>query len=351
MFDFQIKIIDTSEWKYFKVSKLFEFSKGKDSSPKNNNSGVVDGVKCIVAKNNNCGVGGLKLNPKFVWHKEALVIIGQGDGGAGLSYYVDPPFCANLCVWVLTPKDNVYFNKYVGLFLSTILSKYKNVFSHSKGINLKILNELTIKLPVNANGEPDWKFMEEYIKSLNNKINDYFFNELKNFKNEVINISKWKEFKLDDSNLFELYSSKNSLDKNKIKNIQERPKIFNYVTRADVNNGVSFKICKQDVILNKGHCLTIGLDTQTAFYQENDFYTGQNIQILRIKNNCSKYTYLFVASIIKLLIKSKFQWGGNGATLGRLKKLSIKLPIDPNGDPDWEYMDNYIKSLPYSKYI
>lgn len=161
----------------------------------------------------------------------------------------------------------------------------------------------------------------------------------------IINTSTWKEFKLGDSNLFDLYSSKNSLDKSKIINSDDQPKIYNYVSRSDTNNGINFKICKQNVDINKGHCLTIGLDTQTSFYQEHDFYTSQNIQILRIKDNCSKYTYLFLSSIIKLIIKNKFQWGGNGATLGRLKKLSIKLPADDSGNPDWIYMGNYIKYL------
>jgi hypothetical protein len=26
----------------------------------------------------------------------------------------------------------------------------------------------------------------------------------------------------------------------------------------------------------------------------------------------------------------------------------IKLPATPQGEPDWEFMENYIKSLPYS---
>lgn len=151
--------------------------------------------------------------------------------------------------------------------------------------------------------------------------------------------------------MFDLYSSKNYLDKIKIVDVDDQPKDFNYISRSDVNNGINLKVCKQNIEINKGHCLTIGLDTQTSFYQEQDFYTGQNIQILRIRRKCSKYTYLFLSSIIKLIIKNKFQWGSNGATLGRLKKLSIKLPVDHNSEPDWEYMENYIKSLPYIKYL
>ena len=36
---------------------------------------------------------------------------------------------------------------------------------------------------------------------------------------------------------------------------------------------------------------------------------------------------------------------------GRLKKLSIKLPVDSKGEPDWKFMEDYIKSLPYSSNI
>jgi len=32
----------------------------------------------------------------------------------------------------------------------------------------------------------------------------------------------------------------------------------------------------------------------------------------------------------------------------RLEKLNIKLPADKNGNPDWKFMEDYIKSLPYS---
>ena len=31
--------------------------------------------------------------------------------------------------------------------------------------------------------------------------------------------------------------------------------------------------------------------------------------------------------------------------------MKIKLPVTPSGEPDWKFMENYIKSLPYSKHI
>ena len=46
---------------------------------------------------------------------------------------------------------------------------------------------------------------------------------------------------------------------------------------------------------------------------------------------------------------TKFNWGGNGATLTRLKKTKIMLPKNKQGNPDFVYMENYIKSLETKK--
>ena len=34
-----------------------------------------------------------------------------------------------------------------------------------------------------------------------------------------------------------------------------------------------------------------------------------------------------------------------------MKKSRIKLPVTSSGEPDWQFMEDYIKSLPYSKNI
>ena len=39
----------------------------------------------------------------------------------------------------------------------------------------------------------------------------------------------------------------------------------------------------------------------------------------------------------------KFNWGGNGATLGRLRKLCVLLPATSDGDPDYAFMEKYMK--------
>ena len=43
-------------------------------------------------------------------------------------------------------------------------------------------------------------------------------------------------------------------------------------------------------------------------------------------------------------------WGGNGALLTRLRRSKIQLPVNEASEPDFEYMENYIKEIEAAKY-
>ncbi|HDZ5085045.1 TPA: restriction endonuclease subunit S [Campylobacter jejuni] len=150
---------------------------------------------------------------------------------------------------------------------------------------------------------------------------------------------KWKEFVIGE--IFEVRATLSGIDKNKLNG---KKGIYPYITRSDKTNGVDSFIAKQDVYhYNEANVITIGLDTQTAFYQSDKFYTGQNIQILTYKE-LNKYNALFIIILLKKLME-KFSWGGNGATLARLKRGKIILPIDSNGNPDYKFMESYMKAI------
>lgn len=146
---------------------------------------------------------------------------------------------------------------------------------------------------------------------------------------------EWGEFQL--SSVFSIQSTSSSIDKIKLlKGLGEYP----YITRTDRNNGIDSFICEQpNYKRDTGNCITIGLDTQTAFYQPSEFYTGQNIQILRSKMLNSENAK-FVLPLLKNLL-SIFNWGSSGATLTRLRRSKILLPTGDDGNPDWGYMENY----------
>lgn len=95
--------------------------------------------------------------------------------------------------------------------------------------------------------------------------------------------------------------------------------------------------------VDEGNVITIGLDTQTVFYQPTSFYTGQNIQVIR-HSQLDRYNALFLIVAIKKLVE-KFSWGSYGATLTRLRKSRIYLPATDKGEIDFAFMSAFMKDV------
>lgn len=121
-----------------------------------------------------------------------------------------------------------------------------------------------------------------------------------------------------------------------------------YVIRTTINNGVEKFVKKENYELNKGNLIIIGSESEKAFYQELSFLTGNNITQL-YNNQMNRDSTLFVATILNL---ESFKYSyGRTWNKTKIENACIKLPIDSSDNPDWEYMEKYIKSLPYSKYL
>lgn len=156
---------------------------------------------------------------------------------------------------------------------------------------------------------------------------------------------EWETFYISnerENGIFTLRASLSGIDKNKL--IDGNDKEIPYITRSDFNNGVALFVGKEQrekYKIDHGNVITIGLDTQTVFYQLHSFYTGQNIQVL-FNEHLNKYTAKFIIPLLKMQV-SRLSWGGNGATLGRLKRMQLLLPINEDNLPDYAFMEQYIR--------
>lgn len=124
---------------------------------------------------------------------------------------------------------------------------------------------------------------------------------------------------------------------------REGEHVFPFITRTEKNNGLNDLVALQDRPVNKLNTISIGLDTQTVFYQPTEYYTGQNIQVLSIQN-LNREIALFLIPLIKTQLEN-LSWGGTGATLSRLMAKRLLLPITKEGSPNWDYMEQYIVNI------
>lgn len=153
---------------------------------------------------------------------------------------------------------------------------------------------------------------------------------------------KYKSFDLTgEEGIFTVESTQSGIDS--INLIKEGKSIYPYVTRTANNNGVQCFVPKQNKPLEKGKTISVGLDTQTVNYQPYSYYTGQNVQIFS-NPHLNENTAMYLIPLIKKQLEN-LNWGGNGATLGRLANKKIMLPINEEDEIDWLYMETYIVNL------
>lgn len=124
-----------------------------------------------------------------------------------------------------------------------------------------------------------------------------------------------------------------------------------YITRTAKDNGTELFLDSTNFKdkISFGNCITIGAEGLKAYYQSKNFLTGNKVNILR-NDKMNKYNSLFLIAILDLQMEEKFSYG-RAVVKGRLEEMKVKLPVDSNGEPDWQVMEDYIKSLPYSKVL
>lgn len=153
-----------------------------------------------------------------------------------------------------------------------------------------------------------------------------------------LNTENWKWFKVEK--LFECSTTKHSVMQDiSLGNIP-------IVTRSANNNGVAMYVNADKDYISEKNCITIGAEGIVAFYQPTDFTTGVKVYTIKC-NKMNKYIAMFICTILDM---EKYRYNyGNARILDKIKEEKIKLPAGKDGEPDFDFMENYIKSLPYSK--
>lgn len=117
-----------------------------------------------------------------------------------------------------------------------------------------------------------------------------------------------------------------------------------YIGRSSINNGFQGEY---DVDLRKkvnSNSITVSMVGEPrAYYQPYDFACSQNILVLRNDRKLNKYNSKFLCSIINQYLYKKGFGYGYPVGLNRVKRNSLLLPIDKNGEANWQFMEDYIK--------
>ncbi len=333
--------IDIIKWHNYKIGDLFkiESAKGKNSQQLNDGNDI----PYIAASKERNGFNRMVSKEGFEnWISEGncIQLIHIGDAAAGYANYIPNKFIA------MSGKSSCAYNKnmtkYSGLFIAAIISK-TNMHKYSfkdPWTGDKVKNTV-ITLPYKTNTEPDWEYMESYMKNIMQESE----RDIKNLQNISvlkmdIQTEKWGSFKC--SKLFTARNTGNILARDVENGSGKTP----YVTASGINNGVFAHIdaSKYDII--KGHCILIGGKTFTVTYQADNFVSNDshNFVIRTLENNISDLSYKYLVTVIRSYLGQKYSWN-DAVTKDKFLNENIPLPAKLNGQPDWKYMENYMKNI------
>ncbi len=334
-------MIDVKNWKGFRIGDLFIIHPTK--AYKLTNSKLLDGGGNPVVANSayNNGIGGYSTqNPT----EKGNMVTFSDTVDANTIFYQSKDFIGYPHVQGLYPTQYVNnWNEYTYQFFVSVFRKVAITkgFDYGNKFRRDIATNLIVKLPITIDGQPDWAYMESYMKKIMEESEKSLENLKKsNCDNRLIDTRSWKNYML--GNLFELVNSKAYHNKDIVKVKDENGLL--YVTRSKFNNGIKCKVEKKsEYIINPAGTISFGAENADFFYQKKEYITGNKMYYINTCN-ISELAALFLKSVLEATFTKKFSFS-NGMVPNRIRNEIISLPAMPDGQPDWTYMESYMKKV------
>ncbi|PAV05086.1 MULTISPECIES: restriction endonuclease subunit S [Methanobacterium] len=349
-------------WKEFYFDQIFEVENGfYNKKPECSNSGRIPFLGATSSDNGITGFSSLEIIEKAsknghgknhsleekIFEGNCITVTNNGTS-MGYAYYQKNEFTCSHDINPLYLKDHE-LNRYIASFLIVLIEKQKIRFEYSRKWRPERMKKSKILIPVTDEGIPDWIFMESYMKEkekfLLRKYKSYLeekLNQININKGEWdgidISSKKWSEFFISD--IGEIDSGKDIYATERLKG--DIP----YITAKSKDNGVGHFIRNENNTL-ESNCISVNRNGSVGYAFYHPYKALYSNDCRKIRLNRNKHISLFIANQITSQ-RGKYGYGYKMGT-GRLKRQKIMLPIDDNNNPDWEFIESYMKKLEYEK--
>ena len=334
------------DWGAISLDSLFTFERGKEK----NMAALAEGsIPLISARKVNNGVKGFVSNPsKIIIGGQSITLNNDGDGGAGLAYYQPMDFALDTHVTALHPKMD-HISPYALLYITASISKQHAIFGHGRSISLSRAMRIRDMLPVCKEGNPDFAYMTDYSKQKQirfiTQYKSYCINQISRIEYKKVPLlteKEWKTFSLDE--IFVVKPGKRLETRNKTNG--KRP----FIGASDNGNGVTGFVGNDNISKDKK---VLGVNYNgapcIAFYHPYECVFSDDVKRLHFMNRAdNKYMYLFFVAIFAQQ-RTKYSYGYK-FNEQRMLRQKLMVPVKGDGEPDYEYMQQYAKNMMLKKY-
>lgn len=236
-------------------------------------------------------------------------------------------------------------NKYIYLFIKNLILKQKEKFQYGYKFNGERMGRTSILMPVNEGGQPDYDFMEQYMMAIEKKLlkryQQYLVDTKRNnlIDKKLAEVGKieWKAIDIRDV-FSEIKRGRRLKTENHITGTMP------YVSSSATNNGVDDFVSNNQGVRIFCDCISLANSGSVgaSFYHPYKFVASDHVTKLKGRE-FNKFSYLFLASITSRL-SEKYSYNRE-INESRINREKILVPITSDGQPDYEYMEQYMKAI------
>ena len=197
---------------------------------------------------------------------------------------------------------------------------------------------MSIKLPATPDGAPDWTYMESYMANLETRVADSLtlLHAAKDAEKKKVDTKEWGEFRVG-----ELFDA----ERGKVKNIQPlTPGATPIIAAGAYNQGIAGMYDIDSAYKNRITVSCNGAGCGSTFYHPYEFSVNGDAITLIEKKCMSDRAKQFVACILNATFTRKFSYEEKCSPQKALAE-AMRLPMDKTGQPDWAYMEEYMRKV------
>lgn len=334
--------IDTSGWRIFRVEELFETEEmgrkiqvptGSWIASKNLMPGSTPRITVSGVNNGITGYYKDVDDANYRVYKNFISV-----SFLGTVFYQASRASLDMKVHCLKPL-NIELNERVASFLVTMIKAALGSIEYSDQISSTVLPSLELMLPVDASGDPNWAYMDEYMSAVMGESGASLENMGKVKKEfHPANASDWRQFSI--GSLFEIEKGTRLTRAAMIEG--DTP----FIGATLENNGITARVSNIGHV-HPGGLMTVAYNGQKAtgkaFYQPIPFWASDDVNVLYPKFSLTEYIALFLAPL--------FWEAGRPYSFGDkwgkdvMESDYLTLPANASGEPDWDYMDKYMRTI------
>lgn len=230
-----------------------------------------------------------------------------------------------------------------------IINRLSEKYSFNREINDERIKREKILLPTDNKGEIDFAFMSAFMRDVEQ---DMLGTTLKYFADKQAVTPPQKQLTYRDFLLRDLFPILEPGKSKGLNHLQRHEQGISYLGATNLNNGVLDFVEPVSSMVQRGNCIAFIRNGEGsmgyAVYKAEDFIATSDMTI-GYNPHLNKYTGTYITTIADR-IRGKYNFGYK-RNAQRLAKEIITLPATPDGNPDWDCMEAYMRHLESQKIL